>query len=128
MRRAGPPREVPPPLEMLCLKALWSLGESNVAGVRGKVVESKPLAYTTVMTVLERLARRNLVSRRKVGRAFIYAPNMSRDAMRRLALKEFVDSFFEGSRQKLADFLLRPAPLEQVLDIEPETGMDAALL
>ena len=91
MRKPGPPRDIPPPLEMLCLKALWSLGESNVAGVRSRVAETKPLAYTTVMTLLERLARKNVVSRRKVGRAFVYAPNLSRDAMRRLALKEFVD-------------------------------------
>src|SRR5207247_159840 len=109
MRRAGPPRDVPPPLEMLCLKALWSLGEGNVAVVKRVVAESKPLAYTTIMTVLERLARRNLVSRRKVGRAFVYAPNMSRDTMRRLALKEFLDSFFDGSEEKLTKFLRGPA-------------------
>src|ERR1700704_1398912 len=108
MRRAGPPRDVPPPLEMLCLKALWSLGEGNVAGVRSLVAESKPLAYTTVMTVLGRLAKKNVVTRRKVGRAFVYAPGISRDAIRRLALKEFVDCFFDGSEQRLAEFLRRP--------------------
>src|SRR5260221_4780157 len=102
MRRAGPPRDVPPPLEMLCLKALWSLGEGNVAGGRRLVAETKPLAYTTVMTLLERLARKNVVSRRKVGRAFLYAPNLSRDAIRRLALNEFVDWDFDGSAGKLA--------------------------
>ena len=128
MRRAGPPRDVPPPLEMLCLKALWSLGEGNVAGVRGLVGETKPLAYTTVMTVLERLARKKLVSRRKVGRAFVNAPSISRDTMRRLALKEFVASYFEGAEEKLAAFLRRPAPVEPVQEIEPNAGMDAALL
>ena len=128
MRRAGPPRDVPPPLEMLCLKALWSLGEGNVAGVRSLVAESKPLAYTTVMTLLERLARKNVVSRRKVGRAFVYAPNLSRDAMRRLALKEFVGCYFDGSAEKLAEFLRRPAPVEPVPEIEPEASMDATLL
>ena len=128
MRRAGPPRDVPPPLEMLCLKALWSLGEGNVAGVRGLVSKTKPLAYTTVMTLLERLARKGVVSRRKVGRAFVYAPSISRDTMRRLALKEFVDCYFDGSQEKLAEFLRRPAPLEPVQESEPETGMDAALL
>jgi len=113
---------------MLCLKALWSLGEGNVAGVRSLVAESKPLAYTTVMTLLERLARKNVVSRRKVGRAFVYAPNLSRDAMRRLALKEFVGCYFDGSAEKLAEFLRRPAPVEPVPEIEPEASMDATLL
>jgi len=128
MRRPGPPRDVPPPLEMLCLKALWSLGEGNVSEVRRLVAESKPLAYTTVMTVLERLARKNVISRRKVGRAFVYAPRIPRDAIRRLALREFVDCFFEGSQEKLAEFLRRPAPVEPIAAIEQAEGMDATLL
>jgi predicted transcriptional regulator len=130
MRRAAPPREIPPPLEMLCLKALWSLGEGNVAEVRGVVATSKPLAYTTVMTVLDRLAKKNVVTRRKVGRAFVYAPRIARDAIRRLALKEFVDCFFESSEQNLAEFLRRSGPAEQAPEIEIDMGggLDAALL
>ena len=128
MRKAGPPRDIPPPLEMLCLKALWSLGEGNVGEVQRMVAESKPLAYTTVMTVLERLARRNIVSRRKSGRAFVYAPHMSRDSIRRLALKEFVDGFFDGSPEKLAEFLRRGGAVEHLPEISLGNGMDAALL
>jgi len=127
MRKAGPPRDVPPPLEMLCLKALWSLGAGNVSQVREKVAASKPLAYTTVLTVLDRLTRKNVVSRNKVGRAFVYTPGISRETMRRLALKEFVASFFEGSEEQLADFLRRPEPIEP-LEIDSQAGLDAALL
>ena len=127
MRRAGRPRDVPPPLEMLCLKALWSLGQGNVSEVRGAVAESKPLAYTTVMTVLERLAKKNVVSRRKVGRAFVYTPRIARDAMRRLALKEFVDCYFEGSDEKLARFLQLPCR-DSAPEVETESDMEAALL
>jgi len=105
MSRPGQAREIPPPLELLCLKALWSLQEGNVADVRRVVAENRNLAYTTVMTVLERLVRRSLVSRRKVGRSFVYAPEMSRDAVRVLALKELVDCFFNGSKEQLMAFL-----------------------
>ena len=128
MRKAGPPRDIPPPLEMLCLKALWSLGQGNVGAVQRLVAESKPLAYTTVMTVLDRLARRNIVSRQKSGRAFVYAPRISKDSIRRLALKEFVDCFFDGSEDKLAEFLRRGGSFEHLPDDEPDAGMDAALL
>jgi len=113
---------------MLCLKALWALGEGNVGDVQRIVCESKPLAYTTVMTVLERLARRNVVSRRKAGRAFIYAPHMSKDSIRRLALKEFVDGFFDGSAEKLAEFLRRGGAVEHLPEMSLDNGMDAALL
>jgi BlaI family penicillinase repressor len=128
MRRAGPPREVPPPLEMLCLKALWAMGEANVSQVREAIASSRPLAYTTVLTVLERLARRNVVSRSKVGRAFVYRPGISRETMRRMALKEFVASFFEGSEEQLADFMRRPEPDHSMPEPDRQAGLDAALL
>jgi predicted transcriptional regulator len=104
MRKAAT-RNIPPPLELLCLNALWSLGQGSVKDVRQLVAPSRPLAYTTVMTVLDRLARRGVVTRRKTGRAFVYAPAVSRDAMRRLALQEFLDSYFESSQHQLLQFL-----------------------
>lgn len=98
-------RDVPPPLELLCLNALWSLGEGNVKDVLQIVVQTRPLAYTTIMTVLDRLVRKGKVSRRKVGRAFVYTPEASRDQMRRAALREFLDAFFDGSERELMAFL-----------------------
>jgi predicted transcriptional regulator len=100
-----PPREIPPPLELECLKALWGIGEGTVRDVREILVGNRNLAYTTVMTVLDRLTRRGVVTRRKTGRAFVYAPAVSRDAMRRLALQEFLDSYFESSQRQLVEFL-----------------------
>jgi predicted transcriptional regulator len=98
-------REVPPPRELLCLRALWSLQEANVGEVRRVVAETRPLAYTTIMTVLERLVRKGKLRRRKVGRAFAYAPTESRDAMRRTAIRELLEGFFDGSEEELLAFL-----------------------
>src|SRR5271170_7638347 len=96
---AGRPREIPPLLELECLKALWGIGEGTVRDVREILVGSRNLAYTTVMTVLDRLERRGGVSRRKHGRSFVYAPKVSQDALRRYAVKELVDTFFGGSEE-----------------------------
>jgi predicted transcriptional regulator len=128
MRKARSQRDVPPPLEMLCLKALWSLGEGNVSQVREIVASTKPLAYTTVLTILERLARKNVVTRSKVGRAFVYTPGISRETMRRLALREFVASFFEGSEEQLANFMRRPETRQPPPDVDSQAGLDTALL
>jgi predicted transcriptional regulator len=98
-------RDVPPPLELLCLRALWTLEEASVKQVRAAVAESRPLAYTTIMTVLERLVRKGKLKRRKTGRAFTYSPEASRDAMRRAAIRELVDSFFDGSHDELIRFV-----------------------
>ncbi len=103
-------REVPPPLELLCLKTLWSLREANVKEVRDVVAQSRPLAYTTIMTVLDRLVRKGMITRRKVGRAFVYAPQASRDTMRRTAVRELLDGFFDGSEEQLMQFLRGDEP------------------
>ncbi len=98
-------RDVPPPLELLCLKALWTLEECNVGDVRREVAAVRPLAYTTIMTVLERLVRKGKAARRKNGRAYVYTPTASRDGLRRVAIRELLDGFFDGSKQELLRFL-----------------------
>ena len=102
-------RSVPPPLELLCLRALWSLGEGNVKAVQQIVAESRPLAYTTIMTVLDRLVRKGMLARRKVGRSFSYAPQATRDAARRAAVRELLEGYFDGSEEALIVFLQRRA-------------------
>ena len=99
------PPDVLPPLELLCLRALWSLQEGNVKNVQEIVARARPLAYTTIMTVLDRLVRKGKITRRKVGRAFLYSPQASRDTMRRAAIRELLEGFFDGSEEQLMVFL-----------------------
>lgn len=128
MRRPLPPRDIPPPLELECLKALWSLGEGTVRDVRQVLVGNRNLAYTTVMTVLERLQKRGGVSRRKTGRSFRYMPKVSQDTLRRLAIKELIDDFFDGSEDTLMSYLQTvTAPGTQNPDARQDP-MDATLL
>jgi predicted transcriptional regulator len=101
-------RELPPPLEMMCLNALWEIGEGNVEDVRKVVSQDRALAYTTVLTLLDRLARRGAVSRRKEGRGFRYQATVERDRLRHMALKVFVQCHFDGSVPKLRLFLDEP--------------------
>jgi len=98
-------RDIPPPLEMLCLKAMWSLGEGNVKDVKEVVGRTRTLAYTTIMTVLDRLVRKGKLARQKAGRAYVYSLKASRESMRRAAVRELVDGFFDGSEQELMRFL-----------------------
>jgi predicted transcriptional regulator len=119
-------RELPPPLEMACLNALWELGEGNVEEVRVCVSRARPLAYTTVLTLLDRLSRRGAVSRRKEGRGFRYQPAIERDKLRRLALCQFLDHHFDGSVHSLRIFLeVEPVAVSGVdagMDSEPVTA------
>jgi predicted transcriptional regulator len=124
-------RDLPPPLEMLCLRALWTLREGNVKEVRTIVAQHRPLAYTTIMTVLERLVRKGKLKRRKAGRAFVYSPEASREAMRRAAIRELLDSLFDGSEDDLIRFLQGEDagdPEEPVHPNEPPDHIDTVLL
>ncbi len=104
MSRRGA-HDIPPPLELECLSVLWRLGESNVRTVQEALAATRPLAYTTVMTMLERLARKQLVGRRKTGRNFVYTAQVDRDTVRRHAVKNLLDALFDASPAQLQAFL-----------------------
>jgi len=119
-------RDVPPPLELLCLSALWTLEEGDVKSVRQMVAQSRPLAYTTIMTVLDRLVRKGMLARRKAGRRYVYAPQATRDAARRAAVRELLDGYFDGSEEELRQFLQKKpaapvAPVAMVADDRIDT-------
>jgi predicted transcriptional regulator len=63
-------------LESRVMEILWSRGESSVRDVVQKL--ARPLAYTTVMTTVDRLFKKGLLDRRKEERAFLYVARYSR--------------------------------------------------
>jgi predicted transcriptional regulator len=78
MSREGFSRKDFGPLENEVMEAVWRAGEPvAVRDVVGKLNEQRvdPLAYTTVMTVMSRLADKEVLSRRKVGRGYLYEAN-----------------------------------------------------
>ena len=71
------------PLEERMLDGLWARGSATVRElVEG---EYQDLAYTTVMTTLDRLFKKDLLTRTEEGRAFRYAPRFSREELHREA-------------------------------------------
>jgi len=71
------------PLEQRMLDGLWVRGSATVR----ELVEGdcQDLAYTTVMTTLDRLFKKGLLERAEEGRAFRYAPRFSREELHREA-------------------------------------------
>ena len=102
------------------MKALWTLREATVHSIRSQFFSQRPLAYTTVMTVMDRLARKGIVEREKRGRAHVYRPLVSDVEVREHALDRLLNNFFRGSRDRLRQHLEghdpeereRPAPEE----------------
>jgi predicted transcriptional regulator len=67
-------------LERDVLDVLWAEGDLAVRDVQVRL--SRPIAYTTVMTTLDRLYKKGVLERRRVGRAFQYSPAMAREELR----------------------------------------------
>jgi len=94
-------------LELELMEILWVGGESCVRDVVSKL--SRPLAYTTVMTTLDRLFKKGLLDRHKSDRAFFYSPSFSRQEWERKRAGNLVAGFLSGphpSRDLLLSCLL----------------------
>ena len=106
------------PLEIAVMDILWDCGECNVHEVVPRL--NRPLAYTTVMTTLDRLYKKGLLNRRKLERAFLYSPRWTRSEWDRQRAGDFVAGFLAG-----------PPPSGELLIsclVEAVGRQDAALL
>lgn len=83
------------PLEHDVMEVLWRRGRCSVRDVVDSL--HQPLAYTTVMTTLDRLFKKGLLQREKSERAFLYLPGVSRLQWQQRRAGEFLASFFAGA-------------------------------
>jgi len=105
------------PLEQRLLEALWKRGHGTV---RELLEESRfDLAYTTVMTTLDRLYKKQLLDRVAEGRAFRYSPRLTQQELQQAAASEAI-------RQLLASGTASTLPLSFL--VEAVGQHDAALL
>ena len=93
------------PLELDCMNALWRLGEATVRDIHAALATTRPRAYTTIMTILDRLAQKGVVERQKAGRAWLYKAHLSANQARTHAVARLVEGFFQGSTEALASHL-----------------------
>jgi predicted transcriptional regulator len=80
-------------LEREVMAIVWDRGEVNVRDTSARL--SSRVAYTTVMTTLDRLFKKGLLARRKVGRAFVYHATATKDELEGAVATELVHSLFE---------------------------------
>ncbi|MBY0506991.1 MAG: BlaI/MecI/CopY family transcriptional regulator [Bryobacteraceae bacterium] len=129
MRKKALPSAIPPPLELECLRVLWRLEAANVSQVREALLGRHVLAYTTVMTLLDRLARKGAAQRKKTGRYFVYRPAVDRETLRRAALAEMADRYFDGNEGALRSWVSgAPPPDAQRPEPEPNDDLETVLL
>jgi len=88
--------------ELRVMKALWEVGRGTVAEVRAELARrGQELAYTTVMTLLGRLATKGAVLVDKTREPFVYRAAHRRESVLRDRLREFVREVFDGQADSL---------------------------
>ena len=85
------------PLEIGVMEMVWMFGESNVRDVVGRM--ERKLAYTTVMTTLDRLFKKGLLDRQMTDRAFVYRAKLSREEWDRRRAGEMMAGFLAGPEE-----------------------------
>jgi predicted transcriptional regulator len=85
------------PLEERLLEALWERGNATVRDLLNGDGGCQDLAYTTVMTTLDRLFKKNLLSREAEGRAFRYTPRFTREELHREVAGEAFRQLLDAS-------------------------------
>jgi len=105
-------------LENAVMEIVWKRGESSVHDVSERL--GRPLAYTTVMTTLDRLFKKGLLVRRKEDRAFLYSACLSRREWEHKRASHLVSTLL-AHREHSSDLLI-----SSLVDAVGE--QDAALL
>lgn len=93
--------------EMEVLHHVWELRRATVADVHGRILKERKVAYTTVMTVMKKLADKGYLTYKKDGTTYVYAPARTAEEVQFGLLSSLVDKVFKGSPTALVQTLVR---------------------
>jgi len=84
--------------ELEALKVLWDLGEATVRDICDRMNDAgESLAYTTVLSLLQVMEQKGLVSHRRQGKAYVYLPQIERENTLRQLASGFLERVFDGA-------------------------------
>jgi predicted transcriptional regulator len=103
-------------LELAVMEVAWDRDEVTVRDVLEVLAEKRPLAYTTIMTVMGRLADKGLLLVDRQGKTYHYRPAQTRDAFEARAVGQVVQSLIDdfGGEMAISQFV------EQLSTTDPE--------
>lgn len=93
-------------LQRAVLEALWEEGSGTVQQVADRLGPKRKLAYTTVLTTLQNLAKAGWVKHTKQGKAYVYAPAASREKANAGSIAAFVKRAFGGDSKLMLQTLI----------------------
>jgi len=89
------------PQELAIMKVVWRLDKATVRDVYEALREKRPVAYTTVMTMMKILEEKGYLKKALVERAHVYRPAQRRQQVVGAMVRDFVDRVFDGAPDDL---------------------------
>jgi predicted transcriptional regulator len=101
-----PRKNIPTSQELAIMKVLWQQGKATVREVYEELRKQRPLAYTTVLTMMGILEHKGYVKKTAGAKAYIYSPTRPQEQVVGGLVKDFVGRVFDGSAQPLLVHLI----------------------
>jgi len=101
----------PTPGELEILKVLWETGPAQLGRVRSELQKARPVAATTVATMLKVMLGKKLVQRLDGPRGYLWSAAVTRNAAVARLIGKLLDHVFDGSAQRLVAHLLEDGTL-----------------
>ena len=98
-------------LQRAVIEAVWELGEASVHQVRKHLDHKKKLAYTTILTAMQKLEKAGWLRHRAEGKVYIYAPTRTREEAGAHSAKKFIERVFNGDALLMFQHLMRQSEL-----------------
>jgi BlaI family transcriptional regulator, penicillinase repressor len=115
---ARPPSSQPTDGEIEILKVLWAIGPAELGRIRAAVLETRPVATTTIATMLKVMLGKKLVKRSKGERGYLWSARVSQARTATELVRKVLDHVFDGSAHRLVAHLLDEKQLDGVDRVE----------
>lgn len=100
-------------LQRAVMEIIWARGEATVHQVRDRLDGEKQLAYTTILTTLQKLEKAGWLSHRAEGKSYVYLPRRSRDQAGAGSVRQFLKRVFDGNAVAMFQHLIREGDLSE---------------
>jgi BlaI family transcriptional regulator, penicillinase repressor len=100
-------------LQRAVMEAIWEKGEATVGEVRDRLARRKELAYTTVLSAMQKLEKAGWLKHCSKGRTYVYTATRSRAHEGARSLRRLLDAVFGGDPKALFQHLLEDEKLRK---------------
>jgi predicted transcriptional regulator len=98
-------------LQRAVIEVVWELGEASVHQVRKQLALKKKLAYTTVLTAMQKLEKAGWLRHRNEGKTYVYIPTRTREEAGAKSVRKFMERIFDGNALLMFQHLMRQSKL-----------------